>query len=276
MTTATLSSNNSIATGASTRRASFIDTLASEWSKLATLRATQLTLALGFFLSVGTTAIACIALGTTQDDWSPDFSPVTTSMIGVALGVIIYTVFGVMAVSREYANGTIRLTLTATPARGRVFLAKFALVGTMLLMLGLASTLSMFFVGQALLGAYGMPTASLSDPDAARMVLGLGVAMPFFPLLGFALGVLFRSTAGGITSALGLLWLPQIFGQLVSESFQKNVLSLLPSNGVDTLTAGHIQHSPAFPDPIVGAAVAATWFTVIVGAAYLAFVRRDA
>jgi ABC-2 type transport system permease protein len=276
MTTATLSSNDTLATGAPSRRAGFIDTLASEWSKLATLRATHLTLGLGFFLSVATTAIACIALGMTQDDWSPDFSPVTTSMIGVAFGLIVYTVFGVMVVSREYATGTIRLTLTATPARSRVFFAKLAIVGVTLLVMGLVSTVSMFFVGQALLGAYGMPTASLTDADAARMVLGLGVAMPYFPFMGFAFGVLLRSTAGGITTALGLLWLPQIFGQLVSEGFQKNVLSLLPSNGVDTMTAGHIQHSPAFPDPMVGAVVAGTWFAVIIGAAYLAFMRRDA
>ncbi|MGD9933046.1 MAG: ABC transporter permease subunit [Dehalococcoidia bacterium] len=276
MTTAVLSSNPTIAAAALSRRAGFIDTLASEWSKLATLRATHLTLALGYLLSVATTAIGCIALGMTQDDWSPDFSPVTTSMIGVAFGLIVYTVFGVMTVSREYASGTIRLTLTATPRRSRVFFAKLTIAGATLLVLGLATTLSMFFLGQALLGAYGMPTASLTDPDAARMVLGLGVAMPFFPVLGFAFGILLRSTAGGITTALGLLWLPQIFGQLVSDGFQENVLSFLPSNGVDTLTAGHIQHSPAFPDPMVGAVVAASWFVVVIGAAYVAFMRRDA
>lgn len=277
MTTATtLPSKNILATNASAPRSGFIDTMASEWTKLATLRATHLTLGLGYLLSVATTAIGCIALGMTQDDWSPDFSPVTTTMIGVAFGLIVYTVFGVMAVSREYASGTIRLTLTATPDRTRVFCAKFALVAASLLVMGLASTISMFFVGQALLGAYGMPTASLADPDAARMVLGLGVAMPFFPLIGFAFGVLLRSTAGGITTALGLLWLPQIFGQLVSDTFQKNVLSFLPSNGVDTMTSGHIQHSPAFPDPMVGAVVAGTWFVAIIAAAYLAFMRRDA
>lgn len=276
MTSAALPSNGNIATAAMARPAGFIDTLASEWSKLATLRATHLTLGLGFLLSVATTAIGCIALGMTQDDWSPDFSPITTSMIGVAFGLIVYTVFGVMVVSREYASGTIRLTLTATPSRSRVFFAKLTLVTATLLVIGLASTLGMFFVGQALLGAYGMPTASLADPDAARMVLGLGVAMPFFPVLGFAFGVLLRSTAGGITTALGLLWLPQMFGQLVSDGFQENVLSFLPNNGVDTLTAGHIQHSPAFPDPLVGAVVAATWLAVIVGAAFIAFLRRDA
>jgi ABC-type transport system involved in multi-copper enzyme maturation permease subunit len=276
MTTATVSSNVTIAAAAPSRRAGFIDTLASEWSKLSTLRATHLTLTLGFLLSVATTAIGCIALGMTQDDWSPDFSPITTSMIGVAFGLIVYTVFGVMVMSREYASGTIRLTLTATPNRSRIFIAKLTLAGSTLLVLGLATTVTMFYVGQALLGAYGMPTASLADPGAARMVLGLGVAMPFFPVLGFAFGVLLRSTAGGITTALGLLWLPQAFGQLVSDGFQENVLSFLPSNGVDTLTAGHIQHSPAFPDPVVGAAVAATWLAVVLGAAYVSFLRRDA
>jgi ABC-type transport system involved in multi-copper enzyme maturation permease subunit len=272
---ATLSSNTTIASAAP-RRASFIDTVASEWTKLATLRATHLTLGLGYLLSVATTAIGCIALGMTQDDWSPDFSPVTTSMIGVAISVIVYTVFGVMVVSREYGNGAIRLTLTATPRRSRVFFAKLALTGAILVVVGLASTISMFFAGQALLAAYGMPTASLSDPDAARMVLGLGVAMPFFPILGFAFGVLLRSTAGGITTALGLLWLPQIFAQLVSESFQENVLVFLPNNGMDTMTSGHIQHSPAFPDPTVGAVIVAAWVLTIVGAAYIAFTRRDA
>lgn len=276
MTTATMSSNPTATSAGTTPRAGFIDTLASEWSKLGTLRASQITLAAGFLLSIATTAIGCIALGMTQDDWSPDFSPVTTTMIGVAFGVMVYTVFGVMAVSREYANGTIRLTLTATPGRSRVFFAKLLITVGTLAIAGLGSTISMFFVGQLLLSSYGMPTASLADPDAARMVLGLGVAMPFFPVIGFAFGALLRSTAGGITTALGLLWLPQIFGQLVSDSFQENVLAFLPSNGVDTMTSGHIQHSPAFPDPAVGAVVAATWLAVIVGAAYLAFMRRDA
>ena len=34
----------------------------------------------------------------------------------------------------------------------------------------------MFLVGQAVLGAYGRPVASLGDADARRMVLGLGVS----------------------------------------------------------------------------------------------------
>ncbi|OAI42321.1 hypothetical protein AYO38_11525 [bacterium SCGC AG-212-C10] len=276
MNSATLSTTRPITRPSADSRGSFTNALRSEWFKLATLRSTHLTLGLGLLLSLATSAVVCVALGSTQDDWSPDFSPITTSMVGMIFGLIIYSVFGVMTVSREYANGTIRVTLTANPDRRRVFLAKLTLVSATIMVFGLLTTTSMFLASQAILGAYGMPTASLTDPDAARMVLGLGLVMPFFPIMGLAFGMLLRSTAGGITTVLGLLWLPQIFGELVPLWFQEHVLSLLPSNGLDSVTIGHIEPSPAFSHPILGGLIAGTWLVVVVGAAYLAFLRRDA
>lgn len=258
------------------RTPGFGTTLASEWLKLATLRATHLTLGLGAALSIATSSLVAVALGSAKDSWSTDFNPVTTSMVGTIFALIVYTVFGVMAASREYASGTIRLTLTATPNRSRVFLAKLALVTLTLVAVGLATTIAMFLSGQAILGAHGMPTASLSDPDAMRMVLGLGIVMPFFPIVGFAFGILFRSTAGGITTGLGLLWLPQIFGEFVPMWWREHILNLLPSNGLDSITAGHIEPSPSFSDPLAGGLIAATWLAVALAAGYVAFVRRDA
>ncbi len=276
MTSATFSSTTNLTAPAVSKRNGFANTLASEWLKLSSLRSTHLTLGLGALLSVATSAVVAVALGSTQEDWSPNFNPITTSMVGLIFGMIVYSAFGVMAISREYANGTIRVTLTATPGRSRVFLAKVALVTGTVFVCGMVTTIGMFLVAQALLGAYGMPTASLTDPDAMRMVLGLGAVMPFFPLIGFAFGVLLRSTAGGITTVLGLLWLPQIFGELVPMWWRENVLCYLPSNGVDSITVAHIEPSPSFSDPLVGAAIAATWLLATVGAAYFAFIRRDA
>ncbi|MEO9255513.1 MAG: hypothetical protein ABI305_08240, partial [Tepidiformaceae bacterium] len=133
-----------------------------------------------------------------------------------------------------------------------------------------------FLVGQAVLGAYGMPVTNLGDPDAQRMVLGLGVAMLFFPSLGMAFGVLLRGTAGGITTVLGLIWLPQIFGTFLPMWWREHIFSLLPGNGLDSMTIGHIEPSPAFSTPAIGAVIACVWFVVVVGAAYLAFLKRDA
>ncbi len=276
MTTATMTASTPLTSSVSTRPASFANTLAAEWTKVATLRATYLTLGLGLFLSIGTTALVTLALGSTKESWAADFSPITTSMIGNIWALIIYAVFGVLVMSREYSGGMIRLTLTATPRRGRVFAAKLLLVSVITLVFGLLTTVGMFLVGQAILGAYGMPTTDLGDPDAQRMVLGLGAVMPFFPLVGLAFGVLLRGTAGAITAVLGFLWLPVIFGELLPLWWQEHVLSLLPGAAMDSLTVAHIEPSPTFSDPVTGAVITGAWLAAIIGAAYLTFLRRDA
>lgn len=275
MTTASMTSATPT-THASQNSASFANTLASEWSKLVTLRSTHIMLGLGLLLSLATTALVSLALGSTQESWAADFSPITTSMVGNIFALIIYSVFGVLAMSREYTSGTIRVTLIATPSRSRVLSAKLILVGLITLVFGLVTTVGMFLIAQAILGAYGMPSTSLGDADARRMVLGLGAVMPFFPIVGLALGVLLRSTSGAITAVLGFIWLPVIFGEFMPRWAQEHVISLLPGNGLDSFTISHVEPSPAFSDPALGALIAATWLVAIVGAAYVAFVRRDA
>ncbi len=58
--------------------------------------------------------------------------------------------------------------------------------------------------------------------------------------------------------------------------WREHILSLLPSNGLDSLTISHIEPSPAFSEPGLAAAIVSAWLVVVVGAAYLAFLRRDA
>lgn len=276
MTTATMASTTPFAARAPARPASFANTLASEWSKVATLRSTYLTLTLGLVLSIGTTALVCLALGSTQESWAADFSPVTTSMVGNIWALIVYSVFGVLVMSREYSGGMIRLTLSATPRRGRVLAAKLILVSGITLVFGLLTTVGMFLVGQAVFGAYDMPTTDLGNADARRMVLGLGATMPFFSIIGLALGVLLRSSAGAIATVLGFIWLPVIFGVTLPRWWQENVISLLPGSALDSLTIAHIEPTPSMVDPGVGVVIATAWFVAIVGAAYLTLVRRDA
>jgi ABC-2 type transport system permease protein len=275
MTTATTTLTTPLANRTAPRPARFANTLAAEWSKLAALRSTYLTLGLGVALSV-TTALVSLALGSTRDSWSADFSPITTSMVGNIWALIVSSVFGALVMSREYAGGLIRLTLAATPRRGRVLAAKLVLVCLITLAFGLLTTVGMFLVGQAILGAYGMPTTDLGDADARRMVFGLGATMPVFPLIGLALGVLLRSTAGAITGVLGLLWLPQIVGQFLPRWWQEHIISRLPGSAVDSITLGHIESSFSYSEPAVGAVIAGVWLGALVGAAYLALLRRDA
>ena len=202
----------------STRGVSFWDTLASEWVKLTSLRFTQITLGLGLGISLATAAIAGVAMGSTQSEWPSNLHPATFSMIGNIFSLIIYSVFGVMVMAGEYSSGMMRLTLTATPRRGRVFLAKLMLVSLIVLVFGLMTTLGMFLITKEVLGAYGIHLAGFGDANTRQIVIGLGVAMPFFPIMGLALGVMLRNTAGAITTVLALLWLPQIFGRIARSA----------------------------------------------------------
>ena len=105
------------------RRAGFGNTLASEWTKLFSVRSTYIMIALGLALSFGLTALVGLAVGSTYDDWSPadreEFEPIMFSMAGILFGGIVFTVFGVLAASGEYTSGMIRTTLAATPRRWR-------------------------------------------------------------------------------------------------------------------------------------------------------------
>jgi ABC-type transport system involved in multi-copper enzyme maturation permease subunit len=231
-------------------------------------------------LSIALSAAVCFAVGTTFDGWPAErqarFTPILMSVTGHVVLLIAASVFGVLVSANEYSSGMIRLTLTATPRRTRVLLAKLVLVSGVTLGVGLFTVTAMFLVGQATLGAYGIPQASLGDADAQRLVIGLGAATPLFPILGFALGVILRSTAGAITAALGLLWLPQVFGEVLPAWPQEHILSLTPQSGADSMTVSHLAESALYSAPATGAVIVAVWLVVFIGGAYLTLRRRDA
>jgi ABC-2 type transport system permease protein len=268
------------ATAQAARPARFADTLASEWSKLFSVRSTYIMLALGIVLSIGMTALVSLAVGSTFDDWNAaeqaDFEPIMFSLVGIIFGGIVYSVFGVLAVSGEYSSGMIRQTLTATPRRGRVLAAKAVIVAVVLLVFSLITTLGMFLVGQMIYESFDMPTVGLGDADAQRAVLGVGLTGPLFPLIGLSLAFILRSTAGAITAVLAVLWLPEIFGGLLPMWWRENVISLLPGPAMDSVSIGHIVDSATYSDPAIGALITAAWMVIFLGGAWLMLVRRDA
>ena len=52
--------------------------------------------------------------------------------------------------------------------------------------------------------------------------------MPFFPIIGLAVGALLRNTAGAITTVLGLLWLRTRLSAIAAGCVLLGVLSLAP------------------------------------------------
>jgi ABC-2 type transport system permease protein len=215
----------------------------SEWTKLSTLRATRVQLALAVVLSPALSALAALIVGLTHDDWRPadlaEFEPISFSFVGLLVGAIVFAVLGVRAVTAEYGSGMIRLSLTATPRRERLLAAKAAVVALVTLIAGTVMTVAMFLLAQAILSGYDVKSASLGDAGALRAVLATSVLSPLMPLFALSLGFMLRSTAAAITF-------------------------------------GHLPDAPHGLSPAVAAIVLVAWLAVFLGGALFALERRDA
>ena len=199
-----------------------------------------------------------------------------TSLSGILVALISFSVFGVLAVTGEYGSGMMRLTLTVTPKRSRVYLAKALLVFLILVPLGIVTSVAMFLIAQTIFDSYGVPSTDLGNTDALRAVIGIGAGTPFYALIGLALGFLLRSTAGAITAVLALIWVPEIFSAFLPSWWRENVLSRLPGASLDSFTIGHIVDSSTHPEAWQGAIATALWLVLFLGVGWLVFLKRDA
>ncbi|MGW5677183.1 ABC transporter permease, partial [Streptomyces sp. NPDC003860] len=105
------------------RRATLGDALASEWTKIRSVRSTMWTLGVMVALLVGIGFLVALAVRTTDDTFQRD-DVLTLGFFGTLLGSICVITLGVLTIASEYGTGLIRTTLTACPNRARVLTAK--------------------------------------------------------------------------------------------------------------------------------------------------------
>ncbi|MFF7732175.1 ABC transporter permease [Streptomyces sp. NPDC007984] len=159
--------------------------LRSEWLKIRTLRSLP-----GALLALFAATTAFSALAGVSDASDSDFDPLFTSLSGVLPGQIAALSFGAMAVSSEFHQGALRLSLAAVPRRGRWFAAKAAVIAVPALLTGLVTALAALLAGRAGLG----PAAdALSTGEQLRGVVGCGVYLMLMALFAAGVAALLRS-----------------------------------------------------------------------------------
>ncbi|CAO5244255.1 ABC transporter permease subunit [Frankia sp. AgKG'84/4] len=258
------------------------DTVAAEWLKLRAMRATRVIAWLGPILGVALCVLLAVAVGLESDTWSAqdraDFDPLLFSLISGLVSGVMIILLGVLAGAGEFRTGLIRVTLTVTPRRGRVLLAKVAVVAVVswvgFTVVAVLATLAV----QPVFHAYDLPGIAAAHLDAGEetrtLVTAIAVA-PVLPLIGLSFAVLTRSTAGGVTSVLGLLFAPEIAGGLLPSWVADHILIYLPGAATDSVSrtgaedAGHLSVA-------VAVLVVAAWLAFFLGAAHRTLQRRDA
>ncbi|MFD5162558.1 ABC transporter permease [Streptomyces hawaiiensis] len=163
----------------------FTPVLRSEWLKVRTLRSLP-----GALLALFAATVAFSAIAGVSDASDPGSDPLFTALSGVIPGQIAAISFGAMAVSSEFHQGALRLSLAAVPRRGRWFAAKAAVIAVPTLLVGVLTALAALLVGRAGLG----PAADgLSTGEQVRGVVGCGVYLMLMALLSAGIAALLRS-----------------------------------------------------------------------------------
>ena len=130
--------------------------VASEFTKLRSVRSTYWTLGALLIVSVGI-GVAVMAGQSSSLTHNPGnkagFDGTQVSLIPFfEIGQLIIAVLGAMAITSEYSTGMIRTSLTAQPRRGVVYAAKAIVFTAVTLVISVITSFIAFFLGQALLG----------------------------------------------------------------------------------------------------------------------------
>jgi hypothetical protein len=146
-------------------------------------------------------------------------------LVGLMMGVV-----GVLCSTQEYSQGTIRITLVATPQRYKVLLAKLFTV----IIVSVGATTSL--IALSIIPSRFILESRDIDIDIigpnVRIIFSMFIVITMLSLLGLFLGLLFKSSPGAISALL--LWPTIIEGlifALLSLAFEGNLLRFAPVQG---------------------------------------------
>ena len=247
-----------------------LDVVRCEWTKLWSVRSTSWALLGTAAALVGLAAVfPATAPSAPADPAAYGLSSFFQAQLGAA-------VIGVLAITSEYATGTIRATLAATPQRITLLSAKTIVVAATTAVVGIASAFLAFLVAAQVFGAKGVSLA-LTDPGALRAVIGAGLYLAVLAVLALALGVLFRSSVGTIAAVVALMLVLPGLATALPGPWQDTVVPYLPAEAGQAII-GRTRFAPAGAHllaPWTGFAILCAYTAVALTAATVVLSKRD-
>jgi ABC-2 type transport system permease protein len=237
------------------------EALRAEWTKLRTLGTTGwlvvAAVALTVALSAGAIAATHVSPRGSQD-------PTKLALTGIDLGQAVIAVLAVVTISEEYATGMIHATLAAVPHRLVLLGAKAANLAGLAFLAGLLAVAGCLLVGRLLLPAAGLDPAhgyalvSFGQGRTLRAAAGSVVYLVLIALLSLGVATIVRDSAVSIGVVLGLLYLPPILAQAVTDPLRRHLLQIAPmSAGLAVQATTNLRSVPIAPWAGVG--VLAGW-----------------
>lgn len=251
--------------------------IASEWTKLCSVRSTYVSLLVALVVAVAGGAFSAHGRA---NEWATmtaaqraQFDPVNLSYDGLAIAQLAFGVLGVLVIGSEYATGLIRSTFIATPRRSIVLAAKATVLGLCTLVVGEIFSLLTFLVAQVMLDQRHLGVG-LTDPHVVRAVVAAGLYLSALALVGLGLGAIMRHGAAAITVVFSLVFIAPLLAPVLADwttvpeewtlwAAGNSLISTLPTAANEPTTG-------------VAAVICLSYVVVSLGTAFVLLNRRDA
>jgi ABC-2 type transport system permease protein len=285
--------------------------LASEFTKIRSVRSTYWTIAALVIVSVGIATLIGfgIANNIQHQPWNKAGQDGTQSILTpfLFIGQLIIAVIGAMVITSEYSTGMIRTSLTAMPRRGTVYLGKLIVLTSVTLVVSLVTSFLAFFAGSLTLSGSGVagslfhnvtiprdvnmsPGGPNSPPNytfvgtdvitpghVLMAIIGSALFVTVVALIAFGIGAIIRHTAGAISSVFGLMFVLSIIIQVLPDTWRWDIMRFFPDAAGRVLSVTLPgQQNPHLWSTWPQFLVTVIWMVVFVGAGGYLFRKRDA
>ncbi|MEZ7003949.1 ABC transporter permease subunit [Streptomyces sp. AD55] len=194
--------------------------VASEWTKIRSVRSTVWTLGVFVLLVVGIGLLTGLVVSASSSSLNGE-NALGLGFFGLLLGGMCLITLGVMTTASEYGTGMVRTTMTACPSRGRVLAAKGIVFFLVAFVVTLVSTTLVALLHVAMTRDNGAvePTGA----EWLKATFGVSLYVALLGLLSLAVGSVVRHSAGAITIMIGAVLAPLVIALFMFAESLENV-----------------------------------------------------
>ncbi|MFF5980308.1 ABC transporter permease [Streptomyces olindensis] len=198
--------------------------IASEWTKIRSVRSTMWTLGVFVLLVIGIGTLTGVVVANSDPALEGE-SPLGLGFFGLLLGSMCIITLGVLTTASEYGTGMVRTTMVACPSRGRVLTAKAVVFFLVAFVVTLVSASLVAFLHVAMLEGSG--AKGPSGGEWLKGTVGIAAYVALLGLLSLAVGSIIRHSAGAITIMIGAVLAPLVIALFMFSQSLEDVRQAL-------------------------------------------------